>query len=103
MVTGLTREATRESTTRALAIRGRGRASHRRTDSGSQTQRGPIFLSKYGVFAPPPSTGIELSYLLAGRVRGTVMTLLMSISLLSIGASLGFVIAGILNKSDVET
>jgi hypothetical protein len=31
------------------------------------------------------------------------MTILMSISLLSIGVSFGLVIAGILNKSDAET
>ena len=31
------------------------------------------------------------------------MTILLSMSLLSIGVSFGFVIAGILNKSDVET
>jgi hypothetical protein len=31
------------------------------------------------------------------------MTILLSMSLLSIGVGFGFVIAGILNKSDVET
>jgi len=49
----------------------------------------------------PPALSYRICWL--GGIRGTVMTFLLSISLLSIGASFGFVIAGILNKSDVET
>ena len=42
----------------------------------------------------------ELAFRLAGWTKGDAMTILMSISLLSIGASIGFLIASVFSSTD---
>jgi hypothetical protein len=69
----------------------------------AQSNCGPIFCRNMvcSHHRHPPPLNYRVFWL--GGCRGAAMTFLICVSLFSIGASFGFVIAGILNKGDVET